>query len=251
MAAAKAAAEKAAAERALATGSPTNCTLAVDAFDVDAAGVGHFKVRDSCGKLNPLTVEYERARFIIPVSDRTSATFDFDLFAGPKPLSIRTADGRSFPPLTMRPWNQTGLTKAVIIWEGVADLELHAFENSAPVNSTSNVNRSNPRSLNEAMSRRVGFLSYYSARPSTAMNVSVYTIGSSVSVRSVEFRINLKVCDPTVGDTLARLVRYQNGALVKGPELVRIQRTACGPYTGQNIDSWAQRARPLDIQNSL
>jgi hypothetical protein len=115
------------------------CVLEFESGSVDAAGVGHFAVKDSCGRLNALSIDYGGRTFTQAATSPNRAEFTFDFFAGPSALTIRATDDGRFLQYQAPYFDQSGLAKAVIIWHGTTDLDLHAFENSAEPNSAKNV----------------------------------------------------------------------------------------------------------------
>ena len=227
-----------------------SCALEFEAASVDAAGVGHFAVKDSCGKLNVVLIDYANHTFTQASASPNRAEFTFDFFAGPSSLIIRAADDGPFLQYQARYFDQSGLAKAVIIWQGTTDLDLHAFENSAEPNSAGEVWRGNPRSLNEASAYGGGFMSQLGQTAIPGVHVQVYTYRRSFSIRSVEFRVNQRECAPDKKRVKFDMLRYQNGQFGNpdGPVPQGALPRQCGAYAGNDKESWAPRAKALDLK---
>lgn len=227
---------------------PAQCPLSLERADFNSAGIGRFSIRTSCGQIGNLIIDYELTSFTLAFEAKAVVDFTFDFYAGPKQISIHTPDGRSLPPISPDRWDQTGLTKAVVIWDGAFDVDLFAFENAAQVNTEGVVNRANPRSFVEANTRGVGFLSQTTQRVSSGTHFAVYTLRRTPSVRSVDFRINLAACESIKSNAIVKILRYQDGSLVRPPERQILQSTSCGPLSEANVDLRAPRARGIDIK---
>jgi len=234
-----------------------SCALQFDA-SFDTAGVGHFVVKDSCGKLKVISIDYGNRTFTQASTSPNRAEFTFDFFNGPSALTIRATD--PIHPTDTRSlqyqspsFDQSGLAKAVIIWQGTTDLDLHAFENGAEPNSNGEVWRGNPRSLNDAFAYGVGFMSQLGQTAIPGAHVQVYTYRRSLSIRSVEFRVNQSECAPDRKRVKFEMLRYQNGQFSNpdGPVTQGALPRQCGAYAGNDKESWAPRARALDLTNQF
>lgn len=223
-----------------------DCPLTLERADVDDAGIARIVVRDACRSLSVLTLDYEQGPFTVGATAPDRAEFTFDFFAGPRPLTIRS-DGDRAVTVQPRPWVLTGLAKAVAIWEGERQVELHAIENSGRVNSADDVTPANARSPDQARQRGAGFVTLLAPAAGGA-RLQTYTLRRSMTVRSVEFRLTTRDCRADAPSLRIKLLRYQNGVLTRAPGFQRLGATACGTFTGGDLDAWAPRAQALDLQ---
>jgi hypothetical protein len=82
------------------------------------------------------------------------------------------------------------------------------------------------------------------------VHVQVYTYRRSFSIRSVEFRVNQRECAPDKKRVKFDMLRYQNGQFGNpdGPVPQGALPRQCGAYAGNDKESWAPRAKALDLK---
>jgi hypothetical protein len=120
----------------------------------------------------------------------------------------------------------------------------------AEPNSAGEVWRGNPRSLNEASAYGGGFMSQLGLTAIPGVHVQVYTYRRSFSIRSVEFRVNQSKCAPDGKRVKFEMLRYQGGQFGNpdGPVPQGALPRQCGAYAGNDKESWAPRAKALDLK---
>jgi hypothetical protein len=83
-----------------------------------------FAVKDSCGRLNAISIDYGGRTFTQAAISSNRAEFTFGFFAGPSALTTRATDDCRFLQYQAPYFDQSGLAKAVMIWHGTTDLDL-------------------------------------------------------------------------------------------------------------------------------
>lgn len=201
---------------------------------VDDLGDGQFLIEDACSRLKPLTVGYNGYLFTFPGDAGRNTVVSFDFFAGPQPLTIRTNDGRAVQVSPPRFWDQSGLAKAIVMWDGPDLINLHAFERSP--DGLKEITKVHPRPAADVVANGGGFISQAGSGAIPGKHLEVYTFRQSPDTNAVVFTIDRPDCSTAKTAMHVIMLRYQNGEVLKGPERMLIRAGTCDAVVARALE---------------
>jgi hypothetical protein len=170
------------------------CVLAARQRGVDAVGRGTFRLTSSCGAIGAVVVRYGTWAFRQqPVANSGEVDITVDLFAGPGRVTFDAGLGQ-IASLEADGGRTEEIVKFVLVWNGAADLDLHALQFGARFGDADHVWVGRPRSLSEAVQGSTGFISSADDGALMGDHSEVYTFIKSVNYRrgGVQLRVDYK-----------------------------------------------------------